>query len=130
MTVPTMQNDLLRKHPQSPLTENTSLATLPKRSLLLNIQKRCGDTLTRNRDDFSEQTKTLLSNRVGARCSNPDCQRPTFGSNSDPNKATSIGVAAHICAAAPGGPRYDVTMTSEERKSPQMAFGFVSRVQS
>ena len=75
--------------------------------------------LTRNRDDFSEQTKTLLSNRVGARCSNPDCQRPTFGSNSDPNKATNIGVAAHICAAAPGGPRYDATMTSEERKSPQ-----------
>ena len=75
--------------------------------------------LTRNRDDFSEQTKTLLSNHVGARCSNPDCQRPTFGSNSDPNKATNIGVAAHICAAAPGGPRYDATMTSEERKSPQ-----------
>ena len=75
--------------------------------------------MTRNRDDFSEQSKTLLSNRVGARCSNPDCQRPTFGSNSDPNKATNIGVAAHICAAAPGGPRYDATMTSEERKSPQ-----------
>ena len=34
-----------------------------------------------------------------------------------PNKIINIGVAAHICAAAPGGPRYDSAMTEEERKS-------------
>ena len=28
-----------------------------------------------------------------------------------------IGIAAHICAAAPGGPRYDPTMTPEQRSS-------------
>lgn len=31
----------------------------------------------------------------------------------------SIGEASHITAAAPGGPRYDPTLTSEERKSPE-----------
>lgn len=72
-----------------------------------------------NRDDFSESTKTLLAKRAGFRCSNPSCRKPTSGSNVDPNKATNIGVAAHICAAALGGPRYDSEMTPEERKSPQ-----------
>ena len=70
-------------------------------------EKKCGDILSSNRDDFSEQTKQLLAKRVGYRCSNPNCQKPTSGSNLDPNKATNIGVAAHICAAAPRGPRYD-----------------------
>lgn len=70
-----------------------------------------------NRDDFSEATKRLLANRVGVRCSNPNCRKPTSGANTDPNKITNIGVAAHICAAAPGGPRYDSAMTEEERKS-------------
>jgi ribosomal protein L37AE/L43A len=29
----------------------------------------------------------------------------------------NIGVAAHISGAAPGGPRYDASMSSEARKS-------------
>lgn len=70
-----------------------------------------------NRDDFSQRTKDLLANRVGRRCSNPNCRILTCGANTDPDKVTSIGVAAHICAASPGGPRYDTTMSSEERKS-------------
>lgn len=73
--------------------------------------------MANNRDDFSEATKRLLANRVGVRCSNPNCRKPTFGANTDPSKTTNIGVAAHICAAASGGPRYDSTMTEEERKS-------------
>jgi len=32
-------------------------------------------------------------------------------------KTANIGVAAHICAAAEGGPRYDKNMTTEERRS-------------
>lgn len=59
--------------------------------------------LSNNRDDFSESTKRLLANRAGVRCSNPNCRQPTSGANTDPNKSTNIGVAAHICAAAPGG---------------------------
>lgn len=70
-----------------------------------------------NRDDFSQKNKEILAKRVGYRCSNPLCKRITVGANSDPNKTTNIGVAAHIRAASPGGPRFDESMTSEERKS-------------
>ena len=73
--------------------------------------------VSNNRDDFSEATKRLLANRAGVRCSNPSCRKPTSGANAHPSKTTNIGVAAHICAAAPGGPRYDPTMTEGERKS-------------
>lgn len=73
--------------------------------------------MTNNRDDFSLSTKELLANRVGRRCSNPNCRKSTCGANDDPQKFTNIGVASHICAAAKGGPRYDENMASEERKS-------------
>ncbi|MBW5398385.1 hypothetical protein E6A48_11700, partial [Brachyspira pilosicoli] len=70
-----------------------------------------------NRDDFDQKTKDILAKRVAHRCSNPDCQRITSGPNLDKCKATSIGIAAHICAAAPGGPRYDPNMSNDERRS-------------
>lgn len=69
------------------------------------------------RDDFSSATKELLANRVGRKCSNPSCRKLTCGASSTPDKITNIGVASHICAAAKGGPRYDASMTPEERKS-------------
>lgn len=69
------------------------------------------------RDDFSEATKRNAALRVGYRCSFKDCNCPTVGASMESkDKSSSIGVAAHICAAAPGGPRYDETMTQEERK--------------
>jgi hypothetical protein len=68
------------------------------------------------RDDFTEKTKIILAQRVGYNCSNPDCRRPTSGSHTDPNKSTLIGVAAHITAASPGGPRYDNSLTPSKRK--------------
>jgi hypothetical protein len=67
------------------------------------------------RDDFSKETKDILAKRVGLQCSNPNCRRPTSGPQTHPRKAVNIGVAAHICAAAPGGPRYDTRMTEEDR---------------
>lgn len=67
------------------------------------------------RDDFSEATKETLAKRVTYICSNPECRKMTVGPNSDKQKSTSIGVAAHIKAAAPGGKRYDATMTPAER---------------
>ena len=73
--------------------------------------------MANNRDDFSLATKELLANRVGRKCSNPSCRKLTCGANTDPDKITNIGVASHICAAAKGGPRYDESMTTEERKS-------------
>lgn len=70
-----------------------------------------------NRDDFSERTKDIMAKRVGYRCSNPQCRKLTCGPTEDPAKSSSIGVAAHICAAAPGGKRFDSKMTPEERKN-------------
>lgn len=51
------------------------------------------------------------------KCSAPECGRPTSGPNSIPDKATRIGVAAHITAASPGGPRYSPLLSTEERRS-------------
>jgi hypothetical protein len=68
-----------------------------------------------NRDNFTQAAITILAKRVGYLCSNPSCRKPTSGPNSNDNKATTIGEAAHITAAAPGGPRYDGTLTSNER---------------
>lgn len=68
------------------------------------------------RDDFSESVKRLLSARVAGRCSHPECGQITSGPQVDPKKALNIGVAAHITAASPDGPRYDPTLTPEQRK--------------
>jgi hypothetical protein len=62
------------------------------------------------RDNFSEPTKRLLAQRVAYRCSNPQCRTLTIGSSST-GRTVLLGVASHICAASPGGPRYDATMT-------------------
>jgi tetratricopeptide (TPR) repeat protein len=69
------------------------------------------------RDDFNARTKEALARRVGYRCSNPDCRKLTSGPHDDPMKFVNIGVAAHITAAAEGGPRYDPSLSSEERSS-------------
>lgn len=70
-----------------------------------------------SRDNFSQKNKELLAKRVGFKCSNPSCRVNTIGPNSLVEKSTLIGIAAHIYAAAPGGPRYKEEMTSEERSS-------------
>lgn len=68
-----------------------------------------------SRDDFPNKVKDILAKRAGFLCSNPHCRKLTVGSNEDFNKATSIGIAAHITAASAGGPRFDNTLSSEER---------------
>lgn len=69
------------------------------------------------RDNFKVGTKETLARRVGMKCSNPNCRQPTSGPKDDAAKVVNIGVAAHIAAAAPGGPRYDGSLTAEERSS-------------
>ena len=70
---------------------------------------------SRNRDEFTKKTRLKLAEQAGRECSYPWCRRSTVGATSDGNDVIDIGVAAHICAAAPGGPRYDPEMTPEER---------------
>ena len=53
--------------------------------------------------DFSERIKTILCERVGGRCSNPNCRRETLGPHREGDKRLSIGEAAHILGASPKG---------------------------
>lgn len=69
------------------------------------------------RDNFYAKTKRTLADRVGHICSNPKCRAPTSGPNSNEEKTINLGNAAHITAAAPGGPRYDASLSVEARRS-------------
>ena len=69
------------------------------------------------RHDFSSQTKALLASRVGFKCSNLVVAKRQAVPRRDPSGAVNVGVASHITAAAPGGPRYDADLTPEQRSS-------------
>lgn len=69
-------------------------------------------------DDFTERVKKVLAGRVGWLCSNPECRALTTGPQEDPAKVVNLGVAAHITAASPGGPRYDPVISPEQRSAP------------
>lgn len=71
------------------------------------------------RHDFDKPTKLMLQHMVAGVCSNPDCLNHTIGSNIQRNSYAGNGIAAHICAAAPGAgaARYDKNQTKEERQS-------------
>jgi hypothetical protein len=68
-------------------------------------------------DDFSLKTKRLLAHRVGHVCSNPECRAPTSGPCLESHKIVTAGDAAHITAASPKGPRFDSSLTPEQRRS-------------
>lgn len=73
--------------------------------------------MAKNRDDFKEGTRRKIGQRAGWLCSFPGCRAFTEGATSDENERMSVGTASHICAAAPGGPRYDEKMSPDERSS-------------
>jgi WD40 repeat protein len=70
------------------------------------------------RDEFTTATIGLLAKRVGFLCSNPECECPTAGPGADPDAAVNLGVAAHITAASPEGPRFNPDLSPEVRRSP------------
>ena len=68
------------------------------------------------RDNFTKSVIEILYKRAGGRCCR--CSAATFGPvTNDLSKYRNIGQAAHIAAAAPGGPRYNARMSPEERTS-------------
>lgn len=69
------------------------------------------------RDDFSGKTIDLLRRRVRDQCSNPVCSAATSGPTVRTDGAVNLGVAAHIHAASPRGPRFNSSMSPEERAS-------------
>ena len=69
------------------------------------------------RDEFSARTKKDLAIRAAHFCSNPSCLKLTAGPHSDENRSLSTGHAAHIHAAAIGGPRYSAQQTASQRRA-------------
>ena len=70
------------------------------------------------RDNFSPDVRTRLASRAGYRCSHPNCRVLTIGpSRESPVALASVGVAAHISAAAKDGPRWREEMAAEDRAS-------------
>jgi len=70
----------------------------------------------KRRDEFKASIIKTLAKRASYICSNPDCRGLTIGpSTADQEKIEFIGKAAHITAAAPGGARYDPSLSSSER---------------
>ena len=69
------------------------------------------------RDDFNKATRERLAHRAGYKCSKPDCGVATRGADANAQGTIDLGIAAHLTAAAPGGPRYDASLSSQERRS-------------
>lgn len=70
-----------------------------------------------NRDNFTEASKNKLGKQVNWHCSRPGCVGRTVSATADGKGVITLGRAAHITAAAPGGPRYDARLSPEERRS-------------
>lgn len=70
-----------------------------------------------NRDDFTQKTIDVLAKRAAWLCSNPYCRKFTVGAKSGEEGVINLGEAAHITAAAPGGPRYNPALSSAERRN-------------
>lgn len=74
--------------------------------------------MARRKGDFSDGVKQTLFREVNGHCAAPGCDKYTSaGKAGKPEESFVLGEAAHICAASPGGPRYDRTMSDEERES-------------
>jgi hypothetical protein len=79
---------------------------------------RGDEPVVQQRDEFPPSVIEALSKRAAFICSNPDCRALTIApSGADDSKWIYAGKAAHICAAASGGPRYKDAMKVEERSA-------------
>jgi len=72
--------------------------------------------MAKARDEFTKTTVDRLARRAGYICAYPGCRQLTVGPSEDRvSGLTMVGVAAHITAAAEGGPRYEKDLKPEER---------------
>ena len=71
--------------------------------------------------EFSTKTKLVLAQRVGYRCSCPECNNITIGPGDAPGSVVVLGEAAHIVGAVKSednlSPRADPTKTDEYIKN-------------
>lgn len=73
--------------------------------------------MNKKRDDFSPETKRKIGYRSGFRCCFPNCNRLLIEKSDNSQGYNNLGEYCHITAAAPGGPRYDESLSKEERES-------------
>ncbi|PJB21976.1 MAG: hypothetical protein CO114_02515 [Euryarchaeota archaeon CG_4_9_14_3_um_filter_38_12] len=71
----------------------------------------------KERDEFDQSTIEILAKRASYICSNPECRYLTLCPSEKPDKYIYIGKVSHITAASRNGPRYDLTLTPEQRSS-------------
>jgi len=69
------------------------------------------------RDEFPQDVKAAVARRVNYLCSKPECRVQTVGPHTEPIRSINVGTVSHITAAAPSGPRFDPTLTPEQRRS-------------
>lgn len=81
-----------------------------------NRSRRTQSTGYSVRDEFNKATRERLAQSAGYRCSKPDCGVVTRGADANAQGTIDLGVAAHITAAAPGGPRYDASLSPSQRR--------------
>jgi hypothetical protein len=71
-----------------------------------------------SRHEFPGTVRSSLAHRAGFSCANPNCRASTAGPSEESELARSdVGVASHITAASPGGPRYDASLSQSDRTS-------------
>ncbi len=74
--------------------------------------------MTKKRDEFREPIKRKLADRVAWKCSFLDCDKITIGPGHKTNEqVVKLGNAAHITAASDKGPRFDSSLTPDQRKA-------------
>jgi hypothetical protein len=72
-----------------------------------------------HRAEFSAATRTIIGERAGYQCSVLNCGRPTLGPGPGQAQVFRTGMAAHIYAASPGGPRGTGGLSAAERSEPE-----------
>jgi ABC-type branched-subunit amino acid transport system ATPase component len=72
-----------------------------------------------HRAEFSAATRKIIAERAGYQCSVLNCGRLTVGPGPGQAQVVSIGMAAHIYAASPSGPRGTGGLSAAERSEPE-----------
>ena len=72
-----------------------------------------------HRAEFSAATRKIIAERAGYQCSALNCGRLTVGPGPVEAQVISTGMAAHIYAASPGGPRGTGGLSATERSEPE-----------
>ncbi|MFD9946264.1 hypothetical protein ACFWYW_30650 [Nonomuraea sp. NPDC059023] len=71
------------------------------------------------RAEFSAATRKVIAERAGYQCSVLNCGRLTVGPGPGRTQVANTGMAAHIYAASPDGPRGTGGLSTTERREPE-----------